>query len=207
MRERLRLVDDLLRDNRTQLERLLDLYLTGDFPRDILTERKTRLEMTIGSLERERAGISTHLGATTLTPEQIRSLQDFAREVAVGLIRADTDFAVRREVVEMLSLDGKLAIEEGQQVLYLTCAAGRSRIDIVNPKKDEERARGATLVCRSLTVPDLNGLRRPSLVTGGAGMGLPRPDGRPQGFAPTGWAQPRGSGVSFRGGAGGIRSE
>jgi hypothetical protein len=30
-------VDDLLTDNRTQLQRLLDLYLLGDFAKEVLT--------------------------------------------------------------------------------------------------------------------------------------------------------------------------
>jgi site-specific DNA recombinase len=147
MRERLSAAEDLLRDHRTQLERLLDLYLAGDFPKDILTERKARLEATIAALERERAGILTQLGATTLTQEQIKSLQDSAHEVAVGFIGADTDFGARRQVIEDLKLEGRLAIEEDQQVMYLTCIVGEKRMDIVNPNKDEERARSATLAC------------------------------------------------------------
>lgn len=37
---RLGVVDDLLADNRRQLGRLLDLYLSGDSPKDVLTDRR-----------------------------------------------------------------------------------------------------------------------------------------------------------------------
>jgi len=50
-RRRLAVVDDLLADNQKQLDRLLDLYLSGDFQKDVLTDRKTRLEKTIRALE------------------------------------------------------------------------------------------------------------------------------------------------------------
>jgi site-specific DNA recombinase len=50
LRARLAVVDDLLNKNREQMERLLDLYLAGDFPKEVLTERKTRLHETIAAL-------------------------------------------------------------------------------------------------------------------------------------------------------------
>jgi len=72
IRERLKVVDDLLADNRAQLERLLDLYLSGEFPKEALTDRKIRLETTISALEKERAGLVAHLEARTLTADQIK---------------------------------------------------------------------------------------------------------------------------------------
>ena len=49
--DRLAIVDDLLADNRAQLERALDLYLTGEFPRGMLIERQARLQKTVDALE------------------------------------------------------------------------------------------------------------------------------------------------------------
>ncbi|MBL7063762.1 MAG: hypothetical protein ISS49_06060 [Anaerolineae bacterium] len=68
LRDRLAVVDDLLADNRRQLERALDLYLSGDFDKERLTERKTRLEKTIAALERKQA----HLGGATGGPDPHR---------------------------------------------------------------------------------------------------------------------------------------
>jgi len=50
VRERLVVVDDLLVDHRAQLQKLLDLYLDGNFPKEILVERRQRLQETIDSL-------------------------------------------------------------------------------------------------------------------------------------------------------------
>jgi len=43
-----------------ELERLLGLYLSGGFPREMLTGRKTRLEATVGALKEEGAGWPNH---------------------------------------------------------------------------------------------------------------------------------------------------
>jgi site-specific DNA recombinase len=51
--ERLAVIDGLLEDNRTKLERLLDLFLDGDFDRELLLERKQNLEQIVRSLERD----------------------------------------------------------------------------------------------------------------------------------------------------------
>ena len=47
LQDRLRIIEDLIDGNRTQLERLLDLYLVGEIPRDLLDERRSRLSQTI----------------------------------------------------------------------------------------------------------------------------------------------------------------
>jgi hypothetical protein len=62
LRERLKVTEDLLADNRTQLKRLLDLYLAGNFPKEMLVESKTRLETTMEALEKERAGLTARPG-------------------------------------------------------------------------------------------------------------------------------------------------
>lgn len=60
-RRRLIVVDDLLADNHAQMGRLLDLYLFGDFPKEVLAERKTRLQATIAALEKERGNLIASL--------------------------------------------------------------------------------------------------------------------------------------------------
>ena len=119
--ERVKVIDGLLADNRAQLGRLLDLYLAGEFAKELLTERKIKLEATIGALERERANLATHLKAQTLTEEQIRTLQDFAGQVSTALAAAEANFAVRRQLIEMLNVEGTLALEEGEKVVYVRC--------------------------------------------------------------------------------------
>jgi len=124
LRDRLAVVDDLLADNQRQLERLLDLYLSDDFPKELLTERQERLYETLGALERERADLVARLAAQTLTDEQVQTIAEFAQEVAQGLEKADNDFAARRQLIEMLDVRATLAVEDGQKVAYVRCMMG-----------------------------------------------------------------------------------
>ena len=97
-----------------ELEKLLDLYLAGDFDKEMLTERKTRLEATITALEEERTDLTIQLEAVTLTDEQIATITDFAREVSGGLEIADQDFDARRKIIDLLDVRVTLA-QEGEQ--------------------------------------------------------------------------------------------
>jgi SMC interacting uncharacterized protein involved in chromosome segregation len=121
---RLALVDDLLANNRVQLERLLDLYLAGDFSKEILTERKARLETTITALEKERAGLVAHLEARELSMEQIETIQEFAARVTENLEAMRDDFEMKRRLVEELDVHVTLAVEDGQKVVYARCLLG-----------------------------------------------------------------------------------
>jgi site-specific DNA recombinase len=119
--DRLAVIDDLLADNRRQLEKLLDLYLSGDFPKEVLTERKNRLETTIATLEKERVDLALTLESQTLTDDQIMTIKDFAKEVAGGLEEAETSFEAKRHIIDLLDVRVTLAIEEGQKVAYVRC--------------------------------------------------------------------------------------
>ncbi len=121
IRGRLKVIDDLLAENRTQLERLLDLYLSARFPKEILSDREARLETTIKALERERVVLVAHLQKRTLTPGQIRSLQGFAAKASRGLNLANADFAEKRRVIEDLDVRVTLAVENGQKVAHVSC--------------------------------------------------------------------------------------
>lgn len=105
----------------SQLERLLDLYLVGDFPKDMVVKRKNRLESTIGTLEKERTDLIKQLDAQKLTQEQLRTLQDFATRIAGGLEHADQEFAVRRQLTDNLDLQVMGAVEAGQKVARARC--------------------------------------------------------------------------------------
>ena len=133
LRDRLAVIDDLLTDNRKQLERLLDLYLSGDFPKEVLTERKTRLETTIATLEKERAELVGTLEATSLSDDQIMTIEDFAKEVAGGLAKAEESFEVRRQIIDLLDVQVRLTIEEGQKIAYVRCLVDEAELPIVSP--------------------------------------------------------------------------
>jgi len=128
---RLAVIDDLLADNRRQLKKLLDLYLAEEFDKEMLTERKTRLEATVTALEKERAGLVTTLEATVLSDDQIMTIEDFARKVAEGLRTAEEDFEARRRIIDLLDVQVILAIEDGEKIAYVHCLVGEAELSIV----------------------------------------------------------------------------
>jgi site-specific DNA recombinase len=130
IRDRLGVVEDLLAANRSQLARLLDLYISGDLPREMLTDRKARLERTIQALEKELVDLSAHLKAGTLDDTQILSLENFAKEVSEGLEAADGDFEARRAIIESLNVHVTLTVEESKKVIYARCALGESVLPV-----------------------------------------------------------------------------
>jgi site-specific DNA recombinase len=135
IRARLEVVDDLLTDNRKQLERLLDLYLSGDFPKEVLTERKTRLEKTILALEKERAGIVAQLEGGDLTEDQIKTLTDFVAGIAAGFDVANADFETRRAVIEALDVQAKLFVKDEEKWVQTWCMLGQERMHRLCPRQ------------------------------------------------------------------------
>ena len=121
IRERLVVVDDLVGDNRAQLDRLLDLYLSGEFPKDVLTDRKSRLEKTVLALEEERAGLVAHLEARSLSVEQIETIRDFAAKIGENLEAMDGYFNGMRGLIEVLDVQVTLTVEDGEKVAYARC--------------------------------------------------------------------------------------
>ncbi|MCA9992604.1 MAG: recombinase family protein [Anaerolineales bacterium] len=131
LKARLEGIQSLIADNRRQLERLLDLYLSGDYAREILIERKSRLEDTIAALEQQGHELVRQL-EQTLTREQIEGIQSFADGIARGLDTAAQDFSKRRQVIEQLELQVTFAVEEGEKVLYLRCALMPNTVSIAS---------------------------------------------------------------------------
>jgi hypothetical protein len=130
LRERLRVVDDLLADNQAQLSRLLDLYLAGAFPKAMMAERKARLEVTIESLSKEKEALAGKLDASVLTDEQVQGVQQFAAKVGKGLESAD--FETRRRVIEALDVTVTLAIEDGEKIAYGRCLLGTQPLSVAS---------------------------------------------------------------------------
>ena len=126
VRRRLQVVDDLLANNRAQLERIIDLYVTGELDKEILVERKTRLESTIASLQKEREQIAAQIEAETLTPDQIRTIEEFAAGVRKNLAHIDNKFEAQQQLTELLDVTGRLVKEDGEPVIYVQCIVGNN---------------------------------------------------------------------------------
>jgi site-specific DNA recombinase len=130
LQERLELVEAQLVENRRQMERLLDLYLGEDFPKQALTERKVRLESVISALERQQVLLQAKLKETILTDEDIATIEEFAEQVRVGLKKSD--FETKRQVIDLLDVRVVLNVEDGQEVAYVKCELGQDALIVSN---------------------------------------------------------------------------
>jgi len=117
-------IEGLLIEKRESLKRLLDLYLSGEFHKEMLIEKKADLERTIAELEKERAGLVASLEAQNITAEQEQTLIDFTQKIGMGLEAADANFTTRRGIIEALGVEATLAYEEGQKTMRIKCILG-----------------------------------------------------------------------------------
>lgn len=120
-----RVADDLLKKYRGQLEKLLDLYLSGDIEKDHLAGRKVQLEKTIAGLVRERSELTEQIERQTLTDSQIQTIQRFAAAIQKRIAGADDNFEERRKLIEALDVKGRVVKENGEPVIYAKCIIGK----------------------------------------------------------------------------------
>jgi hypothetical protein len=94
----------------------------------MLVERKKRLEATLFPLEEERSALMGDINAESLTEDQIRTLEQFAAQVAEGLDKAEDDFRVRRSIIEILDVQATLAVEDDEQIIYVRCVLNQESL-------------------------------------------------------------------------------
>ena len=132
LRDRLKVIEGLLREKETTLERLLDLYLAGNFPEDILLARKNNLEITINSLKKEQATLNAQLNTNVLTQEETQIIREFALTVRQGLQLAASDFEAQRKMLDLLDVQVTLVVENEEKVVYATCRIGDTTMMITS---------------------------------------------------------------------------
>ncbi len=101
------------------METLIDLLLDGDFPREMVATRRQEIEQTISELIIEREKLSQQFSSEYLSDEQIVEITAFAESIKDGIRKAD--FETKRRIIDLLDVRGKLAIESGEKVVYVTC--------------------------------------------------------------------------------------
>jgi site-specific DNA recombinase len=141
LRQRLDTVKDLLTEYQGQLDRLLDLYLSGNIQKNMLLERKQSLEGIIQALESEEANIRGILKAEILTQERLQTIWWFADKVGTKLADSDDNFALQRGIVDALDMTATLVVEDGEQLAYVRCALGEETLRIQGSIMDGERPR------------------------------------------------------------------
>jgi site-specific DNA recombinase len=117
--DRMAIIDEQMQEYQKQLDKLLDLYLGGEFPKEILTERKSRLEQMLGGLLKEKNDLAGHIRRTVITDDQLSYIEEFCAKIRKGLDQAD--FNTKRQIIELLDIRGKVAFENNEKVIYLKC--------------------------------------------------------------------------------------
>ncbi len=128
LRERLALIETQLAEHGHQMDRLVDLYLAGDFQKEMLGERKTRLEGIITCLKSEQASLQRQLEERSLADEDISVIEEFAGKVRMGLDNAD--FEARRHLIHLLDVQLTLNVEDNQRAAYVRCILGDNLLTV-----------------------------------------------------------------------------
>ncbi len=71
-RERMAVIESLMDQNKDELERALELYLSNQFPKEMLLSRKNELEIALQSLEREKIRLVEVIEDQTLSHSKLR---------------------------------------------------------------------------------------------------------------------------------------
>ena len=126
--DRLDLIKEQLDNTLQQQEKLLDLYLAGAFSKDILLERKQRLETTIANLRKEHEQLTAHLGTISYSDQDIIIIEEFCAHIQENLDYAS--FEGKRRILEILDVHGTLAIENEEKVVYVKCHLGQQLVSV-----------------------------------------------------------------------------
>ena len=147
---RLELIEGHIAENEKQLNKLLDLYLSGDFERDMLSERRARLEENIGNLRKEQAEIASFLEQLVLSDAQVEDIRLFCETIKDVLDTAT--FEQKRQVLEMLDVRGTLAIEDNERVIYVKClVTPQQRLSLLPTSPSSNTGETATILFASLS--------------------------------------------------------
>ena len=90
---------------------LLDLYLIGDFPKDILLDRQRQLETQIEGFEEEKTRLPASLKPVTISQKQL----DYLSRITRGLDIAKDNFEAQRKMIKELNIQVTLRIENGEK--------------------------------------------------------------------------------------------
>ena len=134
IRAQLAIVEEGIEKHKGQLAKILDLYLTEAIDKDILMERRERLQSTVESLEAQRAELEGRLAGRAVTQHEFMTMQRFIGELAarldVGIYEGDLERM--QQVIDLLDVKATLMLEGGERVIYLEGRLGKEAF-IVEP--------------------------------------------------------------------------
>lgn len=98
-----------------RIERAMELYLDGDYPKEWLDDRIAKERRGKAGHERARRDLLGRIEAGRISDDDIETVETFARRVADSI--KDATFEDRRRIVEMLRLRGRVQVKDGEQII------------------------------------------------------------------------------------------
>ena len=126
---KLDILDEQIKSNNSKLDKLIDLAIEGDFPRDKITKRRQEIETSLTELEKEKQSLISELQTDTVSDEKILELEEFVDVVRQGIQVAD--FETKRRIIDLLDVRGKLAIENEEKVVHVICKLEKQQRSLV----------------------------------------------------------------------------
>jgi hypothetical protein len=71
------IIDEQIKANKTKPNRLVDLAIDGDFPRDRIASRRKKIETALTELQKEKHSLLSELQTETISDEKILELEEF----------------------------------------------------------------------------------------------------------------------------------
>lgn len=126
LQNRILIIQDILNDTDRQLSTLLDLYLEQNIPKEMYLERKFHLDKRYAELDTEKEDVLAQLAIVAFSNQQLAELKAFCAELGEGLEYAT--FEDKQCLLELLDVQGTVAVENDERVVYITCQLGKQRL-------------------------------------------------------------------------------
>jgi site-specific DNA recombinase len=115
LREQIAVLDAGVAKGKERLDRLLDVYLSGDIDKSTFRQRKGALDEALQRQRARRRTLQAIVDRQSATRQQIRDLAEFAERIGRTLEVASGDFAAQREIVKKLNVQVMLRVVDGQR--------------------------------------------------------------------------------------------
>jgi len=96
-----------------------------EFSKNQILAKKKEIEHTITGLKKMKEDLSSNLNSDILEEDQIFELKDFLRSIRNSI--KNVNFQTKQRIIELIDLRGKLAIENNEKVVYLSCKIGKQK--------------------------------------------------------------------------------
>lgn len=141
--QRLAGIERLIEQNQSKIERILELYLEGEFTKEMLQVHKVQAETAIASLAAERQLAMAEIEAQTMTDEHLQNIKSLLTAIRERLPYGDECIEARADVIAALGIEARLYLKDGEQWVKLTSYAASKDIPIrVQQYKDNCTRRG-----------------------------------------------------------------